>query len=101
MTQQKSEGISKGMHTMTNRTTLALDGTTTSRLRRLAFLWQVSQTEVVRRSLEQAEKQAEFPKPDPVAMLRRLHETGGGLDRDQAEAYLAEVYEDRKHWRGT
>jgi len=50
--------------------------------------------------LEQAEKQAEIHKPDPVAMLRCLHEKGGGLDRAQAEAYLAEMYEDRKHWRG-
>ena len=88
------------MATMTHRTTFALDGTTANRLRRLSSLWQVSQVEVVRRSVEQAEKQAEIHKPDPVAMLRRLHESGGGLDRDTAEAYLAEVYADRKHWRG-
>ena len=85
---------------MTHRTTFALDGATASRLRRLSSLWQVSQAEVVRRSLEQAERQADIPKPDPVAMLHRLHEKGGGLDRAQAEAYLGEVYEDRKHWRG-
>jgi hypothetical protein len=97
---QESDGISNGMQTMTHRTTFALDGTTASRLRRLSALWQVSQAEVVRRSLEQAEKQAEIHKPDPVAMLRRLHENGGGLDRAQAEAYLAEVYQDRKKWRG-
>ena len=87
--------MGNGMQTMIHRTTFALDGTTASRLRRLSALWQVSQAEVVRRSLEQAEKQAEIHKPDPVAMLRRLHEQGGGLDRAQAEAYLAEVYEDR------
>ena len=68
---QESDGISNGMQTMTHRTTFALDGTTASRLRRLSALWQVSQAEVVRRSLEQAEKQAEIHKPDPVAMLRR------------------------------
>ncbi len=89
------------MPTMTHRTTFALDGTTANRLRRLSSLWQVSQAEVVRRSLEQAEKQAEVHKPDPVAMLRRLHESGGGLECAKAEAYLAEVYEDRKHWRST
>ena len=97
---QESDGMSNGMQTMTHRTTFALDGATASRLRRLSSLWQVSQAEVVRRSLEQAEKQAEIHKPDPVAMLRCLHEKGGGLDRAQAEAYLAEMYEDRKHWRG-
>ena len=84
---------------MTHRTTFALDDATALRLKRLAARWQVSQTEVVRRSVEQAEMLAEPEKLDPVALLRRLHEKGGGLDRDKAEAYLAEVYEDRKHWQ--
>ncbi|MEO8353545.1 MAG: ribbon-helix-helix protein, CopG family [Chthoniobacteraceae bacterium] len=84
---------------MTHRTTFALDQTTAKRLKRLAARWKVSQAEVVRRSVEQAEKAAAPEKPDPVAMLRRLHERGGGLDRAKADAYLAEVYEDRKHWR--
>lgn len=85
-----------GMPTMTHRTTFALDETTAHRLKRLAARWQVSQAEVVRRSLEHAEKLTESRKPDAVALLRRLHEKGGGLDRGKAEAYLAEVYEDRK-----
>jgi predicted transcriptional regulator len=89
-----------GMQTMTHRTTFALDETTAHRLKRLAARWQVSQAEVVRRSLEQAEKLTESQKPDPIALLRRLHEKGAGLDRKKADAYLAEVYEDRKHWRG-
>ena len=86
------------MPTMTHRTTFALDKTTAQRLKRLAVRWQVSQAEVVRRSVEQAEKQTE--KPDPVAMLRELFATGGGLDLEKGNAYIAEVYEDRKHWRG-
>jgi len=85
---------------MTHRTTFALDETTAYRFKRLAARWRVSQAEVVRRSLEQAEKLTESEKPDPIALLRRLHEMGGGLDRKKADAYLAEVYEDRKHWRG-
>ena len=89
-----------GMATMTHRTTFALDDQTASRLKRLATRWKVSQAEVVRRSLEQAEKQIEDEKPDPIAMLRRLHESGGGLDPARADAWLAEVREDRKHWRG-
>jgi predicted transcriptional regulator len=88
------------MQTMTHRRTFALDGTTASRLKRLASLWHVSQAEVVRRSLEQAEKLTESQKPDPVALLRRLHEKGGGLEREKAESYLAEVRHNRKHWRG-
>ena len=85
---------------MTHRTTIALDETTAHRLKRLAARWRVSQAEVVRRSLEQAERQMESQKPDPIAPLRKLHENGGGLDRKKAAAYLAEVYEDRKRWRG-
>ncbi len=88
------------MPAMTHRTTFALDEPTARRLKRLAARWKVSQAEVVRRSVEQAEKQSESQKPDPVAMLRRLHEKGGGLDRVKADAYLAEVYEDRQQWRG-
>jgi predicted transcriptional regulator len=91
--------MNDGMQTMTHRTTFALDETTAQRLKRLAARWQVSQAEVVRRSLEQAEKLAESEKPNPIALLQRLHENGGGLDRKEAEAYLAEVYEDRKNWR--
>ena len=91
--------MNDGMPTMTHRTTFALDETTAHRLKRLSARWQVSQAEVVRRSLEQAEKLAESQKPDAVALLRDLHEKGGGLNRKKADAYLAEVREDRKHWR--
>jgi hypothetical protein len=96
----KSDGMTDGMQTMTHRTTFALDEATAQRLKRLAAQWQVSQAEVVRRSLEQAEKLTKSEKPDPIALLRRLHEKGGGLDRKKADAYLAEVHEDRKRWRG-
>ena len=85
---------------MTHRTTFALDEITAHRLKRLAARWNVSQAEVVRRSVERAERETETTKPDPIAMLRRLHEKGGGLDRAKANAYLAEVRDDRKHWRG-
>jgi len=88
------------MVTTTHRATIALDESTLRRLKALAARWKVSRAEAVRRALEQAEKHTEPTRPDPVAMLRRLHETGGGLDRATAEAYIAEVYEDRKHWRG-
>jgi predicted nucleic acid-binding protein len=36
---------------------------------------------------------------DPVSMLRQMQESDP-LDPQKAEAYLAQVYQDRKHWRG-
>jgi hypothetical protein len=89
-----------GMPAMTHRTTFALDETTADRLKSLAARWQVSQAEVVRRAVAQAEATSVPEKPDPIAMLDELHQRGGGLDLAKAEAYLKEVYEDRKHWRG-
>jgi predicted transcriptional regulator len=88
-----------GMPLMTHRTTFALDKKTASRLKRLAARWRVSQAEVVRRSLEQAERGVEAEKPDPIAMLRAFH-AKGGLDPAKAKAWAAEIREDRKHWRG-
>jgi Ribbon-helix-helix protein, copG family len=88
-----------GMPIMTHRTTFALDDATAQRLKRLASRWQVSQAEVVRRSVEQAEKQSETSPPDPSALLRELFSSGGGLDAKMGSAYIAEVYEDRKNWR--
>jgi len=85
---------------MTHRTTFALDGKTAHRLQRLASLWRVSQAEVVRRAVAQAESAATAANPDPVAMLKALHAAGQGLDAKTGEAYLAEVREGRKHWRG-
>ena len=85
---------------MTHRTTFALDEATAQRLKRLAARWQVSQAEVVRRSVEQAENHSETPPPDPIALLRELFSSGGGLDLEKGNAYIAEVYKDRNHWRG-
>ena len=96
-----NDGMRDGMSIMTHRTTFALDRTTALRLKRLASRWKVSQAEVVRRSVEQAEKQSDLVKPDAVALLKQLHEEEGGLDPKQAEAYLAQIYTDRKHWRGS
>jgi predicted transcriptional regulator len=89
-----------GMPIMTHRTTFALDEATAQRLKRLAARWDVSQAEVVRRSVEQAENLKPAETPDPAAMLRALFASGGGLDLEKGNAYIAEVYEDRKHWRG-
>lgn len=84
---------------MTHRTSFALDKTTAKRLKRLAAFWRVSQAEVVRRAVEQAEAAALAVKPDPVAMLRDLHASHQGLDASSGMAYLRDAREDRRRWR--
>ena len=88
------------MKTMTHRTTFALDEDTAGRLRRLSAAWQVSQAEVVRRALEMAEQVGASSK-DAAALLRKLHESGGGLARAVADEYVAAVCADRGRWRGS
>ena len=83
------------MQTMSYRTTFAFDGDTMRRLKNLAARWQVSQAEVVRRALSQAESQAPSDVADPL----KAYHAQGGLDRKQADKYLCEVREDREHWR--
>jgi predicted transcriptional regulator len=87
------------MAVMTHRTTFSLDAGTIRRLKRLAARWQVSQAEVVRRAVAEAEARPETQSSDPVAMLRQMQETDP-LDPKAAELYLAQVYKDRKRWRG-
>lgn len=89
---------SDGMQTMSYRTTFAFDGATMRRLKNLAARWQVSQAEVVRRALSQAESECPPDAVTPLAALKAYH-AQGGLDRGQAEEYLREVREDREHWR--
>lgn len=85
---------------MTHRTTFALDEATAQRLKRLAVRWDVSQAEVVRRAVEQTENHSGAQSADPSALLKELFATGRGLDVEKGSAYIAEVYDDRKHWRG-
>jgi predicted transcriptional regulator len=85
---------------MSYRTTFAFDGDTMRRLKNLAARWQVSQAEVVRRALSQAESQSPPDAVDPLEALNAYHRAGG-LDRGKAEAYLREVSEDRAHWRSS
>lgn len=87
-----------GMATMTHRATFALDEGTAARIRSLAKIWNVSQAEVVRRAVSLAEKPAD--KADPVALLQKLHASGNGLPAKAAKAYLTEVREERRKWRG-
>ncbi|MEI6073454.1 MAG: hypothetical protein WCS31_16835 [Verrucomicrobiae bacterium] len=85
---------------MMHRTSFALDEPTARRLRGLSSRWNVSQAEVVRRSVERAELADKKENADPASKLRALFAAGRGLDARKASAYIAEVYEDRKQWRG-
>lgn len=88
-----------GMTTMKHRTSFALDELTARRLKTLASRWNVSQAEVVRRSVASAERASDPVATDPVAQLRRLHESDGGMDPERARQWISEIREDRKHWR--
>jgi predicted transcriptional regulator len=80
-----------------HRTTFALDDATIRRMKRLAAMWKVSQAEVVRRSIEQAERLAEQEADDLRNRLAAYHDRGG-LDARAADGYLEEVAEARSDW---
>ncbi len=88
------------MAQMTHRTTFALDEATARRLQRLARDWKVSQAEVVRRAVQQAESALRAQDVSPLQDLISLHESGQGLVREEAESYLTQLRKDRREWRG-
>lgn len=88
-----------GMAIMHHRVTYSLDERTRERIAKLAEHWQVSQAEVVRRSIAEAEAAVARERPDPVALLEALHAHGLGLDPKTAKTYVAQVQADRKRWR--
>jgi len=87
-----------GMATMTHRTTFALDADTVRRLKKLALRWQVSQAEVVRRALSQAESLPDTQRLDVLDRLKGYH-AASTLKVSEADAYLAQASADRKRWR--
>ena len=93
------DGMFDGMKKMIHRTTFALDESTARRLKHLSRLWQVSQAEVVRRAVANAESIDGNSDNDPIALLERLHAAGQGLLPVVAEKALSEVREGRKRWR--
>ena len=86
-----------GMVVMEHRTTFALDDLTIQKMRHLAKRWKVSQAEVVRRAIEQAERLAEQEK---TQILDRLvaYQQKGALSARQAQSYMEEVAENRAEW---
>jgi hypothetical protein len=87
------------MKTMTHRKTFSLDAKTTSRIKYLSNAWHVSQAEVIRRAVADAQENQSVQKPDPVEMLKTLQEKDQCLAADKAETWLNQVREDRKSWR--
>lgn len=86
------------MPTMTHRTTFALDEATAQRLKRLAARWQVSQAEVVRRSVEKAENLTETSQPDiekRLEIVRKLRMSLQSRNVDTA-AWMATVQNSRR-----
>jgi len=88
------------MATMTHRTSFALDEGTAQRIKRLATRWNVSQAEVVRRSVERAEEAGQNQKEDTLELLRTYH-AKGGLDQARAVQWITEIDEERKRWRAS
>ena len=78
----------------------ALDEDTAHRLKRLSSDWKVSQAEVVRRAVQQADSAIRAQEDTPLQALKSLHDNGTGLVREEAEAYLEDLRRDRREWRG-
>ena len=94
------DGMSYVMATMTHRTSFALDELTARRIKQLATRWNVSQAEVVRRSVERAEGAGQSPEKDALQLLKAYH-AKGGLDKARADRWIMEIDEGRKRWRAS
>ena len=87
-----------GMQTMTHRTTFALDEVTAQRLKRLATCWDVSQAEVVRRSVEQAEKRLTISPSDIERRLETARQLRASLKNRKVDvvAWIATARDSRR-----
>ncbi len=83
---------------MTHRTTFALDEATAKRLKRLAARWDVSQAEVVRRSVEQAEKELTTSPSDIERRLESGRQLRASLKERQVDvaAWIATARDSRR-----
>jgi hypothetical protein len=85
------------MAIMEHRTTFALDEATIRKMNRLAGKWRVSQAEVVRRAIGQADANDERGTGSRVVRLRTYH-LQGGMSAEAADSYLEETAESRADW---
>ncbi len=88
-----------GMAQMNRRTTFALDEITIQRLKTLSEILHISQAEVVRRAVEQAERDLHQRTQHKIQLLQRYVEKKG-ISSSEADAYLMQVAKERNHWRG-
>ncbi len=86
-----------GMALMNKRTTFALDEETVKRLQKMARLLHISQAEVVRKAVEEAEITFNQQKQKKLLILEQYLRTKG-LKPETADAYLKEVAENRLEW---
>lgn len=86
-----------GMAKMNRRTTFALDEETMLRLRKLSAIWHVSQAEVVRKAIKNAESEFNKETEKKLDLLRQYHKREG-VKTGIADAYLDEVAENRSSW---
>lgn len=86
------------MSTMTHRTTFALDEATAQRLKNLAARWEVSQAEVVRRSVAQAERQLTTSPGDIERRLETARQLRASLRERKVNvtAWIATAYDSRR-----
>jgi predicted transcriptional regulator len=87
------------MKIMTHRTTFALDETTVKRLKKLSAKCHMSQSEIIRRSVEAMEAEMKTALRNPLELLAEYHDQGG-LDSYKAEQFLLEAAEARADYRG-
>lgn len=94
----KCNGMNNGMPTMTHRTTFALDEDTAQRLKRLAARWNVSQAEVVRRSVKQAEKTASASPNDIQGRIEIARQLRASLKERNVDvaAWIATAHDSRR-----
>lgn len=82
---------------MNRRTSFALDEETIRRLVKIARLLNISQAEVVRRSLEKMEHEVDTEAHVRLARLQDYHRKGGP-NPAEVDRYLEEVAENRAFW---
>lgn len=95
------------MATMSVRSTYALDPETAGLIRRLAATWEVSQAEVIRRSVRIAAASREAADPSPAEVLAHYRSHPIPRSRAETEQLIATLREARRaddlartHWHG-
>jgi hypothetical protein len=82
---------------MSDRSTYALDPETAHLIRRLAATWEVSQAEVIRRSVRRAAaSEAAVDDPSPAGVLAHYRSHPAPRSREETEKLIATLREARR-----